>query len=66
MIAIALRTNFVICKNKRIHLKIASEKRAGPVISVVIVLSPKPVETNTLLVCVKVHRNAGTTISKCL
>ena len=47
MVAVPLGLNFAIIKNKRSHFKIASEERDGPVISVVIVLSPKPVETNT-------------------
>ena len=38
--------NFAVGKNKR-HSGIASKKRAVPVESVVKVLSPKPVETNT-------------------
>ena len=48
MVAVPLGLNFVIIKNKRSHFKIVSEERAGPVvISVVIVISLKPVETNT-------------------
>ena len=47
MVAVPLGLNFVIIKNKRNHFKIVSEECAGPVISVVIVLSPKPDETNT-------------------
>ena len=47
MVAETLSLDFAISKNKRCHFKFASEERAGPVISVVIVLSPKPVETNT-------------------
>ena len=45
--SVPLNLNSVIYKNKRIHFKIVNEKRADPVTSVVIVLSPKPVETNT-------------------
>ena len=60
-----LGVNFAISEKGRCHLKIASAKRAVTVISVV-VLSPKPVETNTQLVGVKVHRNTRTTIRECL
>ena len=54
------RLCFAICENKSGHFRIA-EKRAGPMISAV-VLSPKPVETNALLITreVEVHRNQRT------
>ena len=47
VVALSLGWNFAISEIEVRHLCAASEKRAGPVISVVIVLSPKPVETNT-------------------
>ena len=42
MVAVPLNLNLTISENKRSHFEHASEKRAGPVLSVVIVLSPKP------------------------
>ena len=50
MIAETLSLDFSISKNKRCHLKFTSEKRVGPVISVVIVIRSKTVETNTIVV----------------
>ena len=52
--------DFVICENKSEHFRI-TEKCADPMISAV-VLSPKPVETNTQLITreVEVHRNHRT------
>ena len=45
-----------VCENKRRHLLSASEKRADSVVSAVLVLSPKPVTTNTIDSVVKVHK----------
>ena len=47
---------FVKIKNKRRYLLSASEKRADSVVSAVLVLSPKPVTTNTIDSVVKVHK----------
>ena len=46
MVKLFLFLNFAIGEKKK-HFEIASKKRAVPVESVVKVLSPKPVETNT-------------------
>ena len=52
--------DFAICEKKSGHFRIA-EKRADPMTSAV-VLSPKPVETNTRLITreIEVHRNQRT------
>ena len=46
----------VICENKRRHLLSVSEKRADSVVSAVLVLSPKPVTTNTINSDMEVHK----------
>ena len=56
MTTMPLGLNFIISKNERWYLFITGEKRVDLVMSVVKVLSPKPVETNTYLVRVEVHR----------
>ena len=50
------RLFLLVCKHKRSHLDSASEKRADSLVSEVVVLSPKPVKTNTVSDKVKVHR----------